>query len=377
MVSNDTPVRSTGHFVGENVFVIGDVILTSDEISVLEKGLGFCPTPYKINKYELEQDFQEFSRLLRCKWFFRNSPDNVNLDYPNFQARSKWEPPTSIHNLETFLSLVKKDIFEIDERSRNFPNLTEGERCALQNLAKANNIVIKASDKGSAVVVWDKKDYLEEANTQLSDVTTYNKVQFNSNKLKELSDRSNDFFRVMYSKNLISKRVLEYFLFPFKNSAKVATLYLLPKIHKRLMAIPGRPVISNCGAATENISEFLDYHLKPIMQASSTYLRDSSDFLQKIRALGPLPEEAILVTADVVGLYPNIPHTEGLVALSEALDKRVDKRVSTNLLVSMAEFVLTNNYFGFGSEVFHQLKGTAIGTKFAPPYACIFMDKLE
>ena len=43
----------------------------------------------------------------------------------------------------------------------------------------------------------------------------------------------------------------------------------------------------------------------------------------------------------------------------------------------MAEFVLTNNYFGFGSEVFHQLKGTAIGTKFAPPYACIFMDKLE
>ena len=43
----------------------------------------------------------------------------------------------------------------------------------------------------------------------------------------------------------------------------------------------------------------------------------------------------------------------------------------------MAEFVLTNNYFEFGQKVFHQISGTAIGVKFAPPYACIFMDKFE
>ena len=43
----------------------------------------------------------------------------------------------------------------------------------------------------------------------------------------------------------------------------------------------------------------------------------------------------------------------------------------------MAEFVLTNNYFEFGQKEFHQISGTAIGTKFLPPYACIFMDKFE
>ena len=47
------------------------------------------------------------------------------------------------------------------------------------------------------------------------------------------------------------------------------------------------------------------------------------------------------------------------------------------MLVKMAEFVLTNNYFEFGQKVFHQISGTAIGVKFAPPYACIFMDKFE
>ena len=43
----------------------------------------------------------------------------------------------------------------------------------------------------------------------------------------------------------------------------------------------------------------------------------------------------------------------------------------------MAEFVLNNNYFEFDSKVKEQISGTAIGTKFAPPYVCIFMDKVE
>ena len=43
----------------------------------------------------------------------------------------------------------------------------------------------------------------------------------------------------------------------------------------------------------------------------------------------------------------------------------------------MAEFVLKNNYFEFDSKVKKQISETAIGTKFAPPYACIFMDKVE
>ena len=43
----------------------------------------------------------------------------------------------------------------------------------------------------------------------------------------------------------------------------------------------------------------------------------------------------------------------------------------------MAEFVFKNNYFEFNSNVKHQISGTAIGTKFDPPYACIYMDHIE
>ena len=40
----------------------------------------------------------------------------------------------------------------------------------------------------------------------------------------------------------------------------------------------------------------------------------------------------------------------------------------------MAEFALKNNLFEFNNKVFQQISGTVIGTKFAPPYAFIYMD---
>ena len=76
-------------------------------------------------------------------------------------------------------------------------------------------------------------------------------------------------------------------------------------------------------------------------------------------------------------VYPSIPHELGLRALREALDKRDDKTIPTEELLKMAEFVLKNNYFEFGNKIKQQISGTAIGTKFSPPYACIFMSDLE
>ena len=53
------------------------------------------------------------------------------------------------------------------------------------------------------------------------------------------------------------------------------------------------------------------------------------------------------------------------------------KPIPTKDLVNMVEFVLKNNYFEFNGECKQQILGTASGTKFAPPYLCIFMDQVE
>ena len=46
-------------------------------------------------------------------------------------------------------------------------------------------------------------------------------------------------------------------------------------------------------------------------------------------------------------------------------------------LLENAEIVLKDNIFQFNKKTFKQLRGTAIGTKFAPSYAIIFTANLE
>ena len=68
----------------------------------------------------------------------------------------------------------------------------------------------------------------------------------------------------------------------------------------------------------------------------------------------------LLVTADVTSLYPSIPHDDGLRALYAKLEERKDKKVPSENLTRMAEFVLKNNYFEFDGDIYCQNSGTAI-----------------
>ena len=90
-----------------------------------------------------------------------------------------------------------------------------------------------------------------------------------------------------------------------------------------------------------------------------------------------LPEGGILVTIGVVGLYPHIPHNEGLESIRKILNMRNNQAIPTDDIVNLAEFVLRNNNFEFDGKNFLQKRGTAIGTRMAPAYANIFMNDLE
>ena len=127
--------------------------------------------------------------------------------------------------------------------------------------------------------------------------------------------------------------------------------YLLPKTHKRLHDIHGRPVISNCGFYSENISTYLDYHLQPLAQGGKFYIKDTNHFLNKIKKIGKLREGAILCNMDVVGLYPNIPHGEGLASLYKFLESRENKQISSDTLEELVEIVLSIVYLNLKKKL--------------------------
>ena len=154
------------------------------------------------------------------------------------------------------LSRLEKELFSDDIRESTQSNLSAEEWKALRGLAADKTFVRKGTDKGSSVVVWDRCNYLHEASRQLEDQNIYENVKFNENILTDLLAKTNKIFKRLCSRKLISEKELKYFTYNFKKATNLGKLYFLPKIHKRLSAVPGRPVISNCRTPTENVSEY-------------------------------------------------------------------------------------------------------------------------
>ena len=108
-------------------------------------------------------------------------------------------------------------------------------------------------------------DYLLETEKQLSYTKVYKSVDFKENLLTGLVESSNNMFLSLKRKGLISQKELKCFTYEFNKSTNLGKLYIVPKIHKRLSDVPGRPVIANWGTPTGKASEFVDFHLKAII----------------------------------------------------------------------------------------------------------------
>ena len=143
---------------------------------------------------------------------------------------------------------------------------------------------------------------------------------------------------------------------------------------------PAWPIISGNGSITENLSKYVNHHIQNFVNKIPSYLQDTPDFLRTLEnenEIGPPLENEILVTIDVTSLYTNISPDEGIEEVKKFLLDRKDTSVPTEFLVRMLEQVLKLNIFEFDRKLFLQIIGTAMGTVCAPPYANIFMNKID
>ena len=191
-------------------------------------------------------------------------------------------------------------------------NLSRKERKALSTLRKRTDIVIKPADKGSGTVIMDPSWYVNDCDRQLND-TKYIQRQ-SSDLTNKVQERVMEYPTRLYKDNLIDYETLKYL--SCISEPKAGRFYILPKIYKR--GNPGRPIISCNGHPTERISEFVDYHLKPLVQTLPSFIKDTTHFLLQ-------KDNAILVTLDVSSLYTNIPRSEGIDACRYFLNTRQDK----------------------------------------------------
>ena len=158
--ANRVDGRYEGKFVSPNVVNLSDRKLSKAEISLLSKGLKFVPTPSDVNRAVLKEELEVFGRRLRLLWCFRNEANNAS--YNPFRPKSIFNPRGKDVAIELYLSRLEEEILAIDTEL-SYSNLTREERNTLKSLRNDASIIIKGADKGSAVIMWDREDYLKEA----------------------------------------------------------------------------------------------------------------------------------------------------------------------------------------------------------------------
>ena len=94
----------------------------------------------------------------------------------------------------------------------------------MRGLTEDRGIVVKPADKGSFVVLWDKLDYLAEAENHLNDNNAYEDVKFRENYLIRLVDQSNKIFKKLLSKQNIFSSEFNYFSYSYKKSTNLGKM---------------------------------------------------------------------------------------------------------------------------------------------------------
>ena len=279
-------------------------------------------------------------------------------------------------NLNVYLSAVKNSIIQLCKLPfNNKPNMTNNETIALNNLKSRDDIIIHSADKGGKVVVMNRVDYIQACQIQLDDKQFYQQLKEDcTDDIKELIK---DDIENMHQQKYIHDKEYKY-LTQDLEKPRTPIFYGLPKIHKIYETIPPmRPIVSGFKSCTAHLSEYLDSFLKYQAQQCKSYVKDTNDFLLKLKSIKIIPTNSIMITMDVASLYTNIDQEEGAEACFEKLETRNNKYVASSLLKRFILLVLRSNIFRFGNRFYRQIKGTAMGTPMAPNYANLFMDKFE
>ena len=120
--------------------------------------MNFVPISKKLDEFSVKQDVEKFLRRIQLKAKEDASNTSDKDIFETLQTRkSKWTPPEGqFASLDFFfIKKCRHDINKLNfNRNTKFSNPSSEERAALENLSKRKDLIVKAADKGGALVVW-------------------------------------------------------------------------------------------------------------------------------------------------------------------------------------------------------------------------------
>lgn len=302
--------------VPEYIKNLSTTTFTKEETDLLNKGLSFTPTPKLLNIETVVADIE-----------------------------------TSIKYQTDFTkNLVRRDVKPILRQAlTNNKQTNKTDAFRIVKSLKTKDVFYLKADKGNSMVIMDKTDYATRMNEHIE---MANYVNIPRNPLPRMVKAANDAIGQI-------NRILQIPKWKLSVSNPILPrLYGLPKIHK-----PGnkmRPIVSNVSSPTYKISKWLIERLNQIKQPDGMYVKNTFEFVDKISSIN-LETNEILVSFDVVSLYPSIPIPEALECIDLWLcDSNLSDEVAY-LYSSIMKLCMNQNQFQYDNKYYTLNQGTSMG----------------
>ena len=287
---------------------------------------------------------------------------------------------------------TKEVLQHFKEKKGPARNITKQEKEAIKTLREDSSQIVLTADKGVALVVMDKNQYIEKCMDLLNDTKTYKPCKDTTKRLhRDIQESLRRLNREHGSSRLHDWSKLYYNrLLPTGNSSPAPRFYGLPKIHKT--NCPMRPIVSACGTATYQLAKFLTKILQRYTGITPSFVKDSKSFSDHLRMVEISGEEE-LVSFDISALFTSIPVPTALDVINRLFTEHIEdpdtrdkygcsfKHNTIGLekdeVMSLLKLVLENCVFTFQNRFYKQLHGAAMGSPCSPVVANIYMEYFE
>ena len=175
-------------------------------------------------------------------------------------------------------------------------------------------------------------------------------------------------------KGELSNEWASFIVNPDAQPGKNSTLY---KRHKP--NIPVRLLTTRCNAAIENLVIFVEKHCAKLTENIPTKINDPYHLTDIFETRNPkgIPDNAILVTFDIVNMFPSIDNNRGVAAVKSALDSRTSLSPSIECIIEALEICLTNNNSSFVGQKLIQTNGTTMGAANSCSYSDLAIQPID
>lgn len=325
--------------VNNAVVNISNVLLSTDELNLLNKGLNYSIAPTRTPVNDVIVDIET---ILKFRSFIAKN-----------EIRKKAE------------DVIKEEEEQPHNTEKQKQKQYEREAKVLKQL-KEKDVYIMKADKGNKIVVMDKSEY---------DRRVWNLIAENG--YKEI--KSSPLNKMKTAANNVRKEISRVFGERYKwrlivSDPEVPKLYCLPKIHKQGDKM--RQIVALLTAPCTKIAKWLVNELKQYPNFDSCAVKNSIEFAKLIQNLS-IKEDEILVSFDVEALFPSIPIEEALTALRIHLMNLNISNEKINIYLAAAKMCMDTNYFEFRKRFFKIESGTSMGNPLSPLIAEAFMSKFE